>query len=263
MANTVFSMNAGVRVALLATVLVPLGFAQMNGGMGGGGMMGPGTPSNGSAGMGSGMGGGMNGGMQGGMSGMGSEAGMMSSGLVVGSDGTAYVLRQTGGTSQQMMGGTQQATKTELVALNPLNGNTNWKLEITGTMISEPVLAKDGTIFLTTSEPGMDSDTERGGGMHSSNNSTSNAKPALLIITATVSSARVQNRVEIDADVLSTPRLTPDGQTIYVVATQMAQMMGNTSSTSATGGSTLYAFGPGGNLKFKVQLAQFQTGQGR
>ena len=257
MVNTLFSVKAGARVAVLATALVQLGFAQMNGGMGGG-MMGSGTPSNGATGMGSGMGGGM----QGGMSGMGSGNGMMASGPVVGSDGTAYVKRQAGGTSQQMMGGTQQATKTELVALNPQNGTTNWTLEINGAMISEPVLAKDGTIFLTTSEPGMNGGTEQGGGMHSSNNSTSNTKPALVIITATVTSARVQNRVELDADVLSTPRITPDGQTVYVVATDMPDMTSN-ASTSTTGGSTLYAFGPAGNLKFKVQLAQFQVGQGR
>jgi len=262
MVNTLFSVKAGARVAVLATALVQLGFAQMNGGMGGGGMMGSGAPSNGATGMGSGMGGGMNGGMQGGMSGMGSGNGMMTSGPVVGSDGTAYVVRQVGGTSQQMVGGTQQATKTELVALNPQNGTANWTLEIDGTMISEPVLAKDGTIFLTTSEPGMNGGAEQGGGMHSSNNSTSNTKPALVIVTATVTSARVQNRVEIDADVLSAPRITPDGQTVYVAATQMPGMVSN-ASTSATGGSTLYAFGPTGSLKFKVQLAQFQIGQGR
>jgi outer membrane protein assembly factor BamB len=257
MVNTLFSVKAGARVAVLATALVQLGFAQMNGGMGGG-MMGSGTPSNGAT----GMGGGMSGGMQGGMSGMGSGNGMMTSGPVVGPDGTAYVVRQAGGTSQQMMGGTQQATKTELVALNPQNGNANWTQQIDGTMVSEPVLAKDGTIFLTTSEPSMNSDAEQGGGMHSSNNSTSNTKPALVIITATVTSARVLNRVEIDADVLSVPRITPDGQTIYVVATQMPGMTSN-ASTSATGGSTLFGFGPNGALRFKVQLSQFQTGQGR
>ncbi|MCZ2078566.1 MAG: hypothetical protein LC130_26675 [Bryobacterales bacterium] len=261
MAKTVFMVKAGLRTALLATALMPFAFAQMNGGMGGGGMMGSGTPSNGTSGMGSGMGGGMNGDMQGGMSGMGSGVGMMTSGLAVGPDGTAYVVRRSGGTSQQMMGGAQQATKAELVALNPQNGSTNWTLQIDGTMISEPALAKDGTIFLTTSEPGMNSGAGQGG-MHSNNSSTSSAKPALVIITATVTSARVLNRIEIDADVLSTPQIAPDGQTIYVVATEMPDMMDN-ASTAATRASTLYAFGPSGNLKFKVQLAQFQLGQGR
>jgi hypothetical protein len=53
---------------------------------------------------------------------------------------------------------------------------------------------------------------------------------------------------------LSLPVMTPDGQTIYVVGTDMPDtpMRG---LTTAAGSTYLYAFFPGtGSLKFKVQL---------
>jgi outer membrane protein assembly factor BamB len=157
----------------------------------------------------------------------------------VGADGTAYVLRQT--VVQGMMGGSS-TVKNELVAINPSNGNVNWALQIDGAMISGPVLAKDGTILLTTSEPEM------------MTGAAAAASPALLIVAPSATSARVQARVPIASDVLSLPVVTPDGQTIYVVGTDMpaATMAGLTASA---GNTFLYAFLPGsGNLKFKVQL---------
>jgi outer membrane protein assembly factor BamB len=173
------------------------------------------------------------------MSGLGVGMATMASGPAVGPDGTAYVLRQTAASG---MMGSQSAIKTELVAINPSNGKVNWALQIDGTMISTPVLAKDGTILLTTSEPEMMTGT------------AAVTAPALVIVAPTATSARVQARVTIDSDMLSLPVMTPDGQTIYVVGTDMpdTQMRG---WTTAAGSTYLYAFFPGtGSLKFKVQL---------
>ena len=199
-----------------------------------GGMMGQGGTFT----MGFGMGGGMMG-----FFGMGSGTGMgnMMSGPAVGADGTAYMIRSSNSTTT---GGSQQAV---LMAINPQNGNTNWSLPMDGTIMSAPVLAKDGTMFLTTSGAFMGF-------------TTTSQKPALMIISATPTAATVLHRVEIDADVLSVPQLTPDGQTVYVVAADMPGLTNGSSTTVSTGSSTLYAFSPGGSLKFKVQLGQFQMG---
>lgn len=227
MLNTLYQYQTkrASRLALLGTVLVTFGFAQMNG-RGGSGGMGPGSSGSGTSGMGSGMQGGMGAGM-----------GSMDSGPVVGTDGTAYVLRHTTVTT-----GSQRTTKNELVAINPSSGVANWALEIAGTMLSEPVLAKDGTILLTTSEPNMFA------------GSTTTTKPALVIVAPAAASARVQARISIDSDMLSVPVMTPDSQTIYVVATDMPDMVAGNQAVS-TGTTFLYAFFPGtGSLKFKVQL---------
>jgi hypothetical protein len=165
--------------------------------------------------------------------------GAMAFGPAVGPDGTAYVLRQT--VVAGMMGG-QSAVKNELVAINPSNGAVNWALQIDGTMTSAPVLAKDGTILLTLSELGMMTGTAAA------------STPVLLIVAPTATSARVQARVPIDSDMLSQPVTTPDGQTIYVIGTDMPSTPIRSQGAS-TGTTFLYAFFPGmGNLKFKVQL---------
>ena len=149
----------------------------------------------------------------------------------VGPDGTAYAMR----VSTSTMAGSNTQTKTELIAVSAQNGKTNWALEIDGTMFSEPVLSKDGgTIFLTTSEPGPQAARQ----------------PGFIVVVATATAARVSNRVDIDADLLSSPSVTPDGQTIYIVAAKMpVPARGN-----VLGNSTLYAFSPAGALKFKVAL---------
>src|SRR5438105_4189169 len=102
-----FSWTKPLRLALLGPDLVTFGFAQMNGM--GGGMMGSGSSGSGMSGTSTGMSGGMGSGMQGGMSGMAGGMGSMAAGPVVGTDGTAYVLRETTVTS-----GSQQTTKREL-----------------------------------------------------------------------------------------------------------------------------------------------------
>ena len=222
-----------VRAAIVATVLAQFGFAQMRGGMSGGLSSGP------SSGISSGMAG-MSGGMSGAMQGaMGSGMGHMS-GPVVGSDGTAYVLRTTTATTA---GTTQQTVKTELIAVNPQTGKANWKLQIDGTRISQPVLGKDGSIYLTTSEPPI-------GG------TASTRKPALVIVAPGATAARVQSRLDITADALSAPEVSPDGQIIYVVAVDMPTGTSGSGATTAAVSPTLYIFSAGGSLKFKVQLSQ-------
>jgi outer membrane protein assembly factor BamB len=172
-----------------------------------------------------------------GMSGLGGGMAAMATGPAVGPDGTAYVLRQTSTTG---MMGSQSATKTELVAINPSNGKVNWALQIDGAMTPTPVLAKDSTILLTTSEPEM----MTGG--------TATAASALLIIAPTATSARIQARVTIDSDMLSLPVVTPDGQTIYVMGTDMPDA---TDTRHDRFDRHHVPICPGtGSLKFKVQL---------
>lgn len=220
-----FSGKGIVRAALIAAALVQFGFAQMMGG----GMNGGGTSTGMMGSTGSGMSVGMGGGMQGTM---GSGMGAMMPGPVVGSDGTACLLRTTTSTAASIT-----TVKRELIAVNYQTGKANWKLQIDGTMISDPVFGKDGLIYLTTSEPPVGS-------------TAATLKPALVVVAPASSSARVQNRVELAGDILSAPVISPDGQTIYVVATDMP-----TGSTAATT-PTLYGFSPGGALKFKVLLSQ-------
>ena len=217
-----------LRLALVGAALATIGFAQMNG-RGGSGMMGPVSTGGGISSIGFGM--------QGGMLGIGAAMDSMAPGPVVGSDGTAYVLRQTAVTS-----GSQQTIQNELVAISPSSGKVNWALAIAGTMISGPVLGKDGTILLTISEP------------HQFVSSSTSAQSALVIVAPSATSARVQARVVIDSYLLSTPVMSPDGQTIYVIATEMPGMVAGSQTISA-GSRWLYAFGPGtGSFKFKVQL---------
>jgi hypothetical protein len=236
------------RLVMIAGILAPLGLAQMGGGMMGNGSYGTGMGGNGTMTGASGMSGGMAGGM-----------GDMMSGPAVGPDGTAYVLRRNGTATQGLMD--DQTVKTDLVAISPSTGKATWNLSMDGTMLSEPVLSKDGlTIFLTTSEPGMDGGSS-GNGMHGNATSTTNRKPALVIVANSIASARIQNRVDIDADMLSAPRLTPDGQTLYVTALNLTKQTGQSASSNPTSmGATLYAFSPAGALKFKVDLGQVQMG---
>jgi outer membrane protein assembly factor BamB len=245
------------RAALLALVLTTLVFAQMGGGMGsgnGGGMMGPGNPGTpGTTGMnpGQGMGSGM------GMSGaMGSRE--MMDGPTVGPDGTVYVVRLASAatTNQGMMSPSTSASKYELVAISASNGLTKWKVEITGTMVSEPALGKDGKIFMTASDFVMSGQSQSGGGMMNPGTSTTTArKSRLIIVTAYPASASISNTIELDSDVLSAPKVTDDAAnyTVYVTGFEMGA---NDMDAVASGQKTLYAFTPVGNLKFSVKINQ-------
>ena len=215
--------------ALTAVMCVPMLPAQMSGGMG------RGTGSAASGGLGS---------YAGMADGMG--AGMMAAGPVVGPDGTAYVLRTTTAAATPMGGGTSASTR-QLVAINPSTGAQSWSVTLTGTMLSVPVLGKGGAIYLTASEPSF-----------MTNAGTNGRTSTLIIVSATATSAAVQNQIAIPGDVLSAPQVTPDGQTVYVIASDMSEMLAAYSGSSQFAGSVLYAYSAGGQLKFKVQLSPGQ-----
>ena len=246
------------RAALLALVLTTLAFAQMGGGMGsgnGGGMMGPGNPgSPGTTGMnpGQGMGSGM------GMSGaMGSRE--MMDGPTVGPDGTVYVVRLASAatTNQGMMSPLNSVSKYELVAISASNGLPKWRLEITGAMVSEPALAKDGKIFMTASDFVMNGQSQSGGGMMNPGSSTTSRKSRLLIVTTDLVSARISETVEVDSDVLSAPRtVTDETGNNYVVYVTGFEMGADDKDAIGSGRKSLFAFTPDGGIKFRVKINQ-------
>lgn len=258
------------RAALLALVLTTLVFAQMGGGMGngnGGGMMGPGNPSTPSN-------PGQNNGMHQGQTtdhGMGNalmnamNMGMggreMMDGPTIGADGTAYVVR---GLSQSTSTTTQAQLRHELVAINVRDGSARWKLEITGGMISEPALAKDGKLFLTLAD--FPTATQTGGGMMNSGNATGTGKAKLLVISSDPGSARITTTIEVESDVLSTPRVAVDETGSYIVYVtgfergSMGNGSVNDNDTIAAGEKHLYAFNPDGRLRFRLKLGEARIG---
>lgn len=248
-----------LRTMLLAAALATVTSAQMGGGMGNGGgngMMGPGnsTPTGTNA-MGQGMANGMGSAM--GMSGaMGSRE--MMDGPTIGPDGTVYVVRRAStstSSGQGMMQSTTGSSKYELVAISPVNGAAKWKLEITATMVSEPVLGKDGKIFLAASDFVMNGQSQSGGGMMNPGSSTATTgKSRLLTVTAYPTTATISNTITVDSDVLSAPRTADDSGSYVVYATGFE--MGTDSDAIASGTKTLYAFTPSGQIKFSVKINQ-------
>lgn len=249
-----------LRALLLAAVLATVTFAQMGGGMGNGmgngtgnGMMGPGnsTPT-GTNGMGQGMANGMGSPM--GMSGaMGSRE--MMDGPTVGPDGTVYLVRRAStstSSGQGMMQSTTGSSKYELVAISPVNGAAKWKLEVTGTMVSEPVLGKDGKIFLAASDFVMNGQNQSGGMMNPGSSTAATGKSRLLTVTAYPTTATISNTITVDSDVLSAPRTADDSGSYVVYATGFE--MGTDSDAIASGTKTLYAFTPSGQIKFSVKI---------
>jgi outer membrane protein assembly factor BamB len=198
------------------------------------------------------------------MSGMVMFGGMsgreMMDGPTVGPDATAFVVRRAPSAAIPGMMQPQTATPAhELVAVNPRDGSAKWKLQITGAMISEPALAQDGRIFLTSSEfPGLA--LSRLGGMMTPGGPASAGKARLIVVTTTAVSARISNTVEVDSDMLSAPRVATDetgSYVVYVTGFEMGGMrdylIGDSDSTPA-GEKTLYAFNPDGQLRFKLKL---------
>ena len=250
------------RAALLALVPTTLVFAQMGGGMGNGnsgGMMGSGNSGTSNMhGQGSGMGAGQGMGIGMGMSGaMGSRE--MMDGPTVGPDGTAYVVRlaSTSATNQGMMSPSSSTSKYELVAINVRDGSAKWKVEITGTMVSEPALAKDGKIFMTASDFVMNGQSQSGGGMMNPGSSTTSRKSRLLIVTTDLVSARISETVEVDADVLSAPRTATDETgNNYVVYVTGFEMGADDKDAIGGGQKSLFAFTPDGRIKFSVKINQ-------
>ena len=108
----------------------------------------------------------------------------------------------------------------ELVALSPVNGLAKWKLAITGTMVSEPALGKDGKIFMTASDFVMTGKNQSGGGMMNPGTATGTArKSRLIVVTANSTSASISSTIEMDSDVLSAPKVVAEATNYSVYVT--------------------------------------------
>lgn len=251
-----------VSVATL-TLLSTIAFAQMGGGMGSGtgagGMHGSGQPG---AGMGTGMMG------ANGMMGAGMGDGMMND-LTVGPDGTVYVVRPVQVQAPMTPGNQSQqyAFKQELAAISPADGTIRWRLELTGSHVSEPVVGKDGKLFLGLDDGQMMSQGQQGGGMMNPGNSAQSTKSRLLVISATATSATIMATVQVDSDIFGAPQvvstgLNPADYVIYVTGMEMPSRGSNADDRDSipAGEKTLYAFLPDGRLKFKVKIGQTMVG---
>jgi outer membrane protein assembly factor BamB len=253
-------LGVALRLALAALTLVAAALAQMgNGHMGNGpvgngqtgngplgnGMMGPGN--DGAPGQGAGMGS-----MAGGMTGaMGSRE--MMDGPAVGPDGTAYVLRSLPVAVAQQGPGPAQTVeiKHELMAVNARDGSPRWKLELSGTMLSDPALAADGKLFLTASDTPMYAHAGA---------TTTPRKARLIVVTTDLVSARITRTVEVESDFLSAPKVAAEGASSYVVYATGWEMDWNDNDTVAAGEKYLYAFNSDGSLRFKLKLSSAQPG---
>lgn len=250
-----------MRLVTLVLILGVAALAQM-----GGGMMGPNNPGNPMGpgqnnGMhqGQGMGQGMGAAVMNAMN-MGMGGREMMDGPAVGPDGTAYVVRtipQTSTNSNQ-----PNQLRQELMAVNARDGSARWRLEITGGMVSDPALAKDGRIFLTVSEFSME--TQTGGGMMNPGNGTGKAR--LLVIASDPFSARIATTIDVESDVLSTPRVAADetgNYVVYVTGFERGARNGSNSGDNdsmAAGEKYLYAFNPDGRQRFRLKLAEARVG---
>jgi hypothetical protein len=152
--------------------------------------------------------------------------------LAIGSDGTAHTVRGTA------------AGKLELLAISVKDGTSKWKLEVPDGVVTEPVLGKDGRLFLAV----LDS-----------------PKSKLLVIKSDLVSARLETTVQLDTDMLSVPQIAPDetgaAYVVYVTGWKMGRFIwGDDGDTAAAGERYLYTFWPDGRLKFKVKLSEAQVG---
>ncbi|MFZ5928178.1 MAG: hypothetical protein ACOYX1_12090 [Acidobacteriota bacterium] len=272
-------------VSALAPILFTVAaFAQMGGGMGSG--MGPGMGSGMGSGLGSGgtqdprqpgqfgngVGPGMTGvnGMTGanGMMGAGMGNGMMND-LTVGPDGTVYVVRPvqllaplTPGNPSQ-----QYAYQQELAAISPVDGTIRWKLQLTGGHVSQPVVGKDGKLFLAVRGGQVMAQGQQNGGMMNPGETDPPNYPRFLVISAAATSATIERTVEVDSDILGEPQVTSTGAgpSDYVIYVTGMEMPGGSATVTDTdsipaGEKTLYAFQPDGTLKFKVKIGQTMVG---
>ncbi len=243
-------MSSKIRITVISvfamTMIATVAFAQMGGMMGG---------------QGNDQMSGMMGGAMGGMMGAGMGNGMAND-FAAGPDGTVYVVRAVQAQAPMTPGNpTQRYTfKHELAALSPSDGALRWKLELTGGRVSEPVLGKDGRIFLTLDDGQMASQGRQGGGMMGPGGPAGAGKSRFLVISVSGNSATVATTVELDSDFLSTPKvvstgLNPADYVVYVTGVDLPEMTDNRGSMSA-GQKILYAFLPEGKLKFKVKISQ-------
>lgn len=259
-----------MRIAVVsALALIPFtvaAFAQMGGGMGSG-MGSGGMHGSGQAGQsGNGVGPGMMG--ANGMMGVGMGNGMMND-LTVGPDGTVYVVRPVQVQAPLTPGNPSQqyAYQQELAAVSPADGTVRWKLALTGGHVSQPVVGKDGRLFLGVDDGQMMPQGQQGGGMMNAGNSAQSNRSRFLVISATATSATIARTVEVDSDILGEPQVVstgvgPSDYVIYVSGMEMPNRGSNVDDRDSipAGEKTLYAFLPDGNLKFRVKIGQTMVG---
>lgn len=238
-------------LAVAPALLSTIAFAQMGGGMASGGMHGSGQAGAGMMGAGMSMG-----------------EGMMND-LTVGADGTLYVVRPVQAQAPMTPGNPSQqyAFKQELAAISPVDGTVRWKLELTGGHVSQPVVGKDGRLFLGVDDGQMMSQSQQSGGMMNPGNSGQSTKSRFLAISATGTSATITATVQVDSDTLGEPQIVstgvgPTDYVVYVTGMEMPSRGSNVDDRDSipAGEKTLFAFLPDGRLKFKVKIGQTMVG---
>lgn len=169
------------------------------------------------------------------------------SGLTIGSDGTLYLMRSVPGQGQS-----NPTASTQLAAIDA-NGNPKWTLPIAGSSASQPALAKDGTLFVTTS----DWLNWMYDWMFSRSVPTTESTASLLVIKAGATSAAIVTTVPLAGQIASAPQIATDSTGNYVVYVVSVDAFSGTGfNNTSTAGSYLYAFSTTGALKYKLQLSQ-------
>ncbi len=142
----------------------------------------------------------------------------------------------------------------ELVALSPVSGAANWKLAITGTMVSEPCVGQGrqdlhDCLGLRDERP----DPVRRRDDEPGTATASTGKSRLIIVTAYATMATITATITTDSNVLSAPKIADDAGS-YVVYVTGFEMGVDDKDSVASGQKTLYAFTPAGATKFSVKL---------
>lgn len=243
-------IRIGVVSALALILFTAAAFAQMGGGMGSGGMHGSSQPGQSGNGVAPGMMG------ANGMMGAGMGNGMMND-LTVGPDGTVYVVRPVQVQAPLTPGNPSQqyAYQQELAAVSPADGTVRWKLALTGGHVSQPVVGRDGRLFLGVDDGQMMSQGQQGGGMMDPGNTAQPNKSRFLVISATATMATISRTVELDSDILGEPQVAvtgvgPSDYVIYITGMEMPAEGSDFDDRDSipAGEKTLYAFLPDGNL---------------
>jgi hypothetical protein len=194
---------------------------------------------------------------------MGSGMGVgMTDDLAVAPDGTAYVIRSIASGQPASGGSASSYWQFELDAISPVDGSTKWKLPISSGRVSAPVVASDGLIYLSVDNYQMFYAGINSGGSMMTQLQAQAKDGQVLVISASNGSASVMRTIQTSSDVLSAPRIVADPSGSYMIYVLGYDMLSWTTTsttdvaTFAPGQKTLYAYLPGGSLKFSVKLTQ-------
>ncbi|HWU39340.1 MAG TPA: hypothetical protein VN203_16970, partial [Candidatus Acidoferrum sp.] len=189
--------------------------------------------------------------------------------MTIGPDGTIYLMRRLQDTSATTPGMQMNSTSDqfEMVAMNGADGSTKWTITLPGVMMSAPVLAPDGKIFMSSGSTTFDGQGLEGGMMNAQGSSV--ISPAsMIMVTSTGSSAQIGAQVAVDSQMMGDPQIgkNPDGSyTVYMTGfaiSSTTQQQGLGMSLMADGEMYLYAFQSNGTLKYKTDLGAAQMGYG-